>query len=104
MGWPCPFTNPLGKVSALVTHVKHVALFPGLSTIQVLVNYDYSMQKWRRGLGAFYHVNDISVDRVGRGLQWPTCVITSRTRAGVKLYQHAIENVWGFCTSPDQHC
>ena len=41
---------------------------------------------------------------MGRGLQWPTCVITSRTRAGVKLHQRAIENVWGFCTSPDQHC
>ena len=69
-GRPCPFTNPLGKVSALVTHVKHVVLFPGLSTIQVYVNYDYSMQKRRGGLGAFNHVNDISVDRVARDLQW----------------------------------
>ena len=28
-------------------------------------------------------------------LQWPTCIMTSRTRAGVKLQQLAIENVWG---------
>ena len=26
---------------------------------------------------------------------WPTCMMTSRTRAGVKVRQLAIENVWG---------
>ena len=28
-------------------------------------------------------------------MQWPTCMMTSRTRAGVKVRQLAIENVWG---------
>ena len=37
------------------------------------------------------------------GKQWPTCIMTSRTRAGVKLRRRAIENVWGFCIPPDKH-
>ena len=36
-------------------------------------------------------------------VQWPTCMMTSRTRAGVKLQWRAIENVGGFCSPPDKH-
>ena len=36
-------------------------------------------------------------------IEWPTCIMTSRTRAGVKLRWRAIENVWGFCIPPDKH-
>ena len=35
--------------------------------------------------------------------QWPTCMMTSRTRAGVKFQRRAIENVWKFCSPPDKH-
>ena len=36
--------------------------------------------------------------------QWLTCIMTSHMRAGIKLWRHAIENVWEFCTPPDNHC
>ena len=35
--------------------------------------------------------------------EWPTCMMTSRIRAGVKLQRRSIENVWGFCSPPDEH-
>ena len=34
-------------------------------------------------------------------MQWPTCMMMSHTRAGVKLQWHAIKNIWGFCSPPD---
>ena len=35
--------------------------------------------------------------------QWPTCIMTSRTRAGVKILLSPIENVWGIDTPPDKN-
>ena len=35
--------------------------------------------------------------------EWPTCMMTSRTRAGVKFQRRAVENVWEFCSPPDKH-
>ena len=36
--------------------------------------------------------------------QWLTCIMMSRMRAGIKLQRRTIENVWEFCTPPDNHC
>ena len=33
--------------------------------------------------------------------KWPTCIMTSSTRAGVKILLSPIENVWGIDTPPD---
>ena len=38
---------------------------------------------------------DAQVSYEGQTAQWPTCMMTSRTRAGVKVRQLAIEKVWG---------
>ena len=37
-------------------------------------------------------------------LQWLTCIMTSRTRAVVKLRRRAIENVRRIHTPPDKQC
>ena len=45
---------------------------------------------------------EISANSLTTHMKWPTCMITSRTRAGVKIRRRSVENVWKIYTPPDK--